>query len=87
MFGKGSLFQMLNMTVTYSGRHRLAEILLNPLEKKDDIKGRQDALQELGKKLVFRHKLVSNVLLSNKDVVLTEEDGSSKKEVRRLLTP
>lgn len=85
IFGKGSLFQMLNMTGTYSGRQKLAELLLNPLQKKSDIIERQEALQELGGKLVFRHKLFSHALISNKNTSLTEDNETDKKRRRTLL--
>ncbi len=83
VFGRGSLFQMLNMTSTYSGRQKLAYMFLNPLETKEDILQRQEAVAELSKKLLFRHKLFSNALLSNKKVVLIEEDEKKKGKKQR----
>ncbi|WP_242855994.1 hypothetical protein [Ruminiclostridium josui] len=85
IFGKGSLFQMLNMTATYSGRQKLAELLLNPMQNKEEIYKRQEALQELAKKLIFRHKLFSNGLILNKNTVLTNDDDSDKKRKKTLL--
>lgn len=85
IFGKGSLFQMLNMTATYSGRKKLAGLLLDPLENRQDIRKRQEAVLELAGKLLFRHKLFSNALISNKDIILTEDDDSSRKKRKTLL--
>lgn len=85
IFGKGSLFQMLNMTATYSGRHKLAELLLNPMENKEEIYKRQEALQELAKKLIFRHRLFSNGLTLNKNTILTDNNESDKKRKKTLL--
>lgn len=85
IFGKGSLFQMLNMTATYSGRQKLAEILLNPLDQKEEIYKRQEALQELGKKLNFRHRLFSNGLILNKNTMLANDKESDKKRTKTLL--
>lgn len=85
IFGKGSLFQMLNMTASYSGRHKLAELFLNPLKEKEEIYNRQEALQELAKKLLFRHRLFSNGLILNKNTILTDGTDSDKKRKKTLL--
>lgn len=85
LFGKNSLFQMINMTTTYSGRHKLAEMFLNPLETKKDIIERQEAVDELSKKLIFRHRLFSNALISNKNITLLEDKENSKKQKKTLL--
>jgi len=85
IFGKSSLFQMINMTSTYSGRHKLAEMLLHPLETKQDIVERQEAVSELSGKLIFRHRLFSNVLLSNKNISLADDEENSKKRKKTLL--
>jgi len=85
IFGKSSLFQMINMTSTYSGRQKLANIFLNPLETKKDILDRQEAVVELSKKLTFRHRLFSNALLSNKKVTLIEDEEKNKNQRKTLL--
>lgn len=74
IFGKNSLFQMINMTSTYSGRHKLAEMLLNPLNKKVDILERQEAVVELSRKLIFRHRMISNALITNKNLILIDDE-------------
>jgi DNA mismatch repair ATPase MutS len=62
------------MTSTYSGRHKLAKIFLNPLEKKEDILERQEAISELSNKLMFRQRMLSNAIMSNKNLVLIEDE-------------
>ncbi|QNU67746.1 DNA mismatch repair protein MutS [Ruminiclostridium herbifermentans] len=96
IFGRNSLFQMINMTSTYSGRHKLAEIFLNPLEKKEDILERQEAISELSRKLMFRQRMLSNAIISNKNLALIDDEEinsgyhsssaySSKKKRKTLL--
>ncbi len=84
VFGQGSLFQMLNMTTTYTGRKSLADMFLKPLDKTEEIKWRQEALAELSKKLTFRHRLYSNVLVSNKNIVLADSEEQGKKKIKSL---
>jgi hypothetical protein len=53
LFGKGSLFQYLNRTVTRPGRKLLARQLSNPDKKPNTIKARQEAITELAEKKAF----------------------------------
>ncbi len=85
LFGEGSLFQMLNMTTTYSGRHELARMFLQPLENKGDISERQAAVSELSGRLNFRHRLFANALLSHKNVILGTPDGRKERKGKSLL--
>lgn len=85
LFGKGSLFQMINMTTTYSGRQSLAGMFLKPLDKTEDIVRRQEAVRELSRKLTFRHRLYSNVLMTNSNINLTHDEKGGKKHTRALL--
>lgn len=78
IFGKNSLFQMINMTTTYSGRHKLAEMLLNPLENKQDILERQEAINEFSKKMLFRNRMISYALISNKNLKLIDDEKSDE---------
>ena len=58
IFGRSSLFQMINSTKTKFGRNKLAEILsLEKLPQKNEIKEKQEAIKELGEKIEFRQKL------------------------------
>lgn len=47
LFGKQSLFQSLNRTITFEGKETLANWLLTPLSDKNEIVNRQTAIQEL----------------------------------------
>ena len=49
LFGNKSLFQAINRTVTVEGKKRLATWLKQPLDQKNDIHQRQEAIQELSK--------------------------------------
>ena len=47
LFGEGSLFQFLNRTSTVNGRQQLADWLIRPSIKKEEIEKRQQAIEEL----------------------------------------
>ncbi len=49
LFGNKSLFQAINRTVTWEGKKRLATWFKQPLDQKNDIYQRQEAIQELAK--------------------------------------
>ena len=67
IFGKSSLFQMINTTRTKAGRKRLGEILsLDKLPTKEEIKKRQEATCELAKKIEWRKKLYVNATFKKK---------------------
>ncbi len=85
LFGKGSLFQMINMTTTFSGRQSLANMFLQPMDKTEDIMARQEAVKELAGKLTFRHRLYSNVLMSNKNITLADVETQGRKRIKSLL--
>ncbi|MBK5719993.1 hypothetical protein JGH11_03820 [Dysgonomonas sp. Marseille-P4677] len=50
MFGNHSIFQSINRTVTLFGKDRLADSLLYPFEKKEDIIAQQEAIKELSQR-------------------------------------
>lgn len=56
MFGNHSFFQSINRSVTCFGKNRLADSLLLPYEKKEDIMAQQEAIKEL----VSRPELLSH---------------------------
>ena len=85
LFGKGSLFQMINMTTTFSGRQSLANMFLEPLIRTENIMARQEAVKELARKLTFRHRLYSNVLMSNKNITLADVESQGRKRIKSLL--
>lgn len=67
IFGKNSLFQMINTTRTLSGRKTLAEILsLKKLPSKGDIERKQEAIKELGEKVEWRQKLYVDATFKKK---------------------
>jgi DNA mismatch repair ATPase MutS len=68
IFGKGSLFQWINSTVTYLGRERLRKLLENPSMEIDDIQRRQEAVEELAEKLDFRQAFIANGMINQKDM-------------------
>ena len=58
VFGRSSLFQMINSTKTKFGREKLVKILsLKKLPSKEEIIKRQEAIRELGNKIDFRQRL------------------------------
>jgi len=54
LYGDGSLFQLLNRTVTASGKRRLSAILNLSQRTADDIAIRQESIEELAKELYWR---------------------------------
>ncbi|PWE00286.1 MutS-related protein [Marinilabilia rubra] len=54
LFGKGSLFQYLNRTITRPGRNLLASQLSQPEKSAEIIEARQEAIRELSEKNTFR---------------------------------
>lgn len=56
LFGDKSFFQSLNRTVTAQGKKLLAEWLMNPADKKEDVLSRQEVITELSKRQdLFQH--------------------------------
>ena len=59
IFGKSSLFQLINDTLTKGGRERLASyISLKKLPTKEVIEKKQGAIKELGEKIKWRQELL-----------------------------
>lgn len=63
LFGKGSLFQLLDESATLLGEAKLAHWLLHPAEVKE-VALRQELVRELAPKLDFRQRLVSEARAS-----------------------
>ncbi len=72
LFGKGSLFQFLNRTVTKEGEHQLADKLKSICLYKEKVLLKQEATNELAKKPAFRESfyVLSSII----------EQGSKKKK-------
>lgn len=58
IFGKFSIFQLLNRTVSLSGKLNLAASLLKTKNRADYIRGRQEAVKELKELFDFRQKFL-----------------------------
>ncbi|MGH4123905.1 MAG: MutS family DNA mismatch repair protein [Clostridium sp.] len=69
IFGKGSLFQWINVAYTYIGRQKLKEILTEKPENEQSIYHRQAAVKELEQKIYFRQRLEAEgkINCSNKE--------------------
>jgi MutS domain V/MutS domain III len=62
IFGKQSLFKLLNRTHTYTGANTLANWLKYPANK-SEIENRQQAIEELSVKIDFRQELEASAFL------------------------
>jgi hypothetical protein len=62
IFGKQSLFKLLNRTHTYTGGATLANWLKSPAQK-TEILSRQNAIEELSSKIDFRQDLEASAML------------------------
>lgn len=59
IFGRKSIFQILNRTSTYTGRIKLAQWLTYPFMDKETIVARQEAIKELSSKAEWNHKFIA----------------------------
>jgi DNA mismatch repair ATPase MutS len=59
IFGRKSLFQLLNRTATYTGKMKLASWLRNPFYDKEEILQRQEAIKELSQKPDWNHEFIA----------------------------
>jgi len=59
LFGTGSMFQFLNRTVTLQGKNRLAALLKQSQRSIEEIKNRQEAIQELAEEFNWRQNFVA----------------------------
>ena len=66
IFGRKSIFQILNRTSTYTGRLKLANWLSQPFLNKDEILGRQQAVKELAGKPEWSEHFIAHGF-SNKE--------------------
>ncbi|MGL4570062.1 MAG: MutS-related protein [Clostridium sp.] len=59
IFGKSSLFQLINDTLTKGGREKLVkDLTLEELPKREKIEKRQQGIKELGEKIEWRQELL-----------------------------
>ncbi|MCE5286339.1 MAG: DNA mismatch repair protein MutS [Pelosinus sp.] len=66
IFGKDSLFQLINTTTTYYGRQELQRLLKKPQADREGIATRQRAVKELAGKIHFIDKLQCAGMMSEK---------------------
>lgn len=67
IFGKGSLYQLLNCTTTWLGRRKLAGFLSQNLKSAASIRRRQEAITELASNISWRqHFQAEGMLLAGK---------------------
>lgn len=64
IFGKKSLFQWINAANTFIGRHKLSELLLGIIGNSDDIRERQEAVDELATMLSWRQRFLAEGMLA-----------------------
>jgi ABC-type multidrug transport system fused ATPase/permease subunit len=82
VFGRNSIFQYINDTITKGGREVLAKLLKNEKPfSKEEIEKRQEAIKELSEKAIWRQNLiVEGSLKKSKDVNLTSLINWSKEK-------
>ncbi|MGI6678782.1 MAG: MutS-related protein [Dehalobacterium sp.] len=64
IFGKRSIFQLINTTNTYLGRQKLKDFLMYPLHDQKLLVERQEVIRELGVHMEFRQMLEGMGMLS-----------------------
>jgi len=67
LFGKGSLFQFINRTITINGKTRLAKMFGQPFTEPEKIKLRQGLIQELATDFEWRHNFAASGMLYSED--------------------
>ena len=68
LFGKNSLFQLINSSSTFHGRQRLKQILTTPETSISKIEELQLAVKELTEKIAFRQRLTSVALVTKPEI-------------------
>lgn len=88
IFGRNSLFQMINSTKTKFGRAKLSQMLnLNAIPSREEILKKQEAINELGKKVEWRQRLeVKSTIKKSgtKDINELLEWANRKSEIKPL---
>lgn len=88
IFGRNSLFQMINSTKTKFGRAKLSQMLnLNAITSREEILKKQEAINELGKKVEWRQRLeVKSTIKKSgtKDINELLEWANRKSEIKPL---
>lgn len=88
IFGRNSLFQMINSTKTKFGRAKISQMLnLNAIPSREEILKKQEAINELGKKVEWRQRLeVKSTIKKSgtKDINELLEWANGKSEIKPL---
>ena len=63
IFGKGSLFQWTDCAKTYMGRRHFADLLSGQYGNASDVRGRQEAVEELANKTAWRQRLLAEAMI------------------------
>lgn len=88
IFGRNSLFQMINSTKTKFGRAKLSQMLnLNAIPSREEILKKQEAINELGKKVEWRQRLeVKSTIKKSgtKDINELLDWANGKSEIKPL---
>ncbi len=85
LFGKGSLFQFINRTVTLNGKKRLANLFENPFTDRSKITQRQELIAELASDYEWRQHFAATGMLYVDDASETavfEKWGREKYQLR-----
>ena len=64
IFGRGSLFQLVNISNTYIGRKKLVELFTEPLKKAEEIDRNQNAIKVLSQKIDWRQRFQAEGMVS-----------------------
>ena len=73
IFGKGSIFQLINRTTTPEGKQSLAALFNNPIYDAEKIKLRQEALIELSQMPHFRQRFYALSKLNRQSLPVTQK--------------
>ncbi|WFA10112.1 MutS family DNA mismatch repair protein [Tissierella sp. Yu-01] len=68
IFGKRSLFQWINTAKTFIGKQKLRELFSGVVGNLEDIKERQNAVEELSNKLNWRQEFLAEALIESKNI-------------------
>lgn len=73
IFGKGSLFQLVNTSNTFIGRKKLVELFTEPIKKGSEIYRNQNAIKALSQKLDWRQRFQAEGMVLKNENSKTDE--------------
>lgn len=86
IFGQGSLFQWINSSKTFMGRHTLKNRLIHPLKTPSDIEITQKALYELAMDLEWRQQFEAEGMVIANECINPEELCTWSKDRNEVYT-